>query len=652
MVLQRSTNPTARRVYMTITAQRPDSVRESTYLSGLDGLRAIAVAAVIVYHFSPSALPAGFLGVDVFFVVSGFLIARLLVSEVARSGRVSLPNFWGRRSRRLLPALATMTVVVCLAASVKFSDAEIHDVRAHAFSTLFYCANWVINHGQGYFATVGRPSPFLHIWSLAVEEQFYVVLPLVVFFTRPMLVRWPVRCAFAALAGAVASTLWMAALVSPDGDPSRAYLGSDSHAMGLLVGVALGVLAGAGQPWAEWQERLRAHARAVQATTVLACAALAGIVLTMRLADAATYGLYRGGFFVFSLATGVVIAAIALVPATPLSRLLSIPWLVAVGLRSYSLYLWHWPVRVFIGPTFADGAMLFTVRLAVSVVLAEVSFRCVERPFRTGAVARRIGSRGAVAFYAALVITTSVLVFSVAKPKPLPRQDFSAFAIDPSLRRVDTFGDSTALVFGYNGALHARELGISVGGDADLGCGIVQAEHFNGDVVFANPARCNNWAERWRLKLADDPKAEVILMAGAWDLLDHRVAGARVRFGTPQWNELVTSAYHDALRVLSEGGHPVYVFEVPCYGPGDPVAPIPDRGSAERIAAVNAILARLSREVANVKVVHWRELVCPGGRRVENIDGVQLWEPDNVHLTEGGAVVVWRWWLARVPAPR
>ena len=144
---------------MTVAERQAPSVRDPAYIGGLDGLRAIAVAAVIVYHFSPSALPAGFLGVDVFFVVSGFLISRLLVTGVARNGRVSPANFWGRRARRLLPALATMTVVVCIGAAYDFSKLELHDVRSQALGTLFYCANWVMNAGhQNYFATVGRPS--------------------------------------------------------------------------------------------------------------------------------------------------------------------------------------------------------------------------------------------------------------------------------------------------------------------------------------------------------------------------------------------------------------------------------------------------------------------------------------------------------------
>jgi peptidoglycan/LPS O-acetylase OafA/YrhL len=184
---------------MTPTGERPVAAKPA-YVGGLDGLRAVAVVAVIIYHFSPSALPAGFLGVDVFFVVSGFLISRLVLAEIVRTQSLGLGHFWARRARRLLPALATMTLVVVIAVAIKFSDVELHDIRAQVLGTLFYCANWVMIYAKGsYFTSVGRPSPFLHMWTLAVEEQFYFVLPLVFFAARRLIVRHPVRTSVVAL---------------------------------------------------------------------------------------------------------------------------------------------------------------------------------------------------------------------------------------------------------------------------------------------------------------------------------------------------------------------------------------------------------------------------------------------------------------------
>lgn len=644
---------------MTVTEARVSKSGRETYVAALDGLRAIAVAAVVVYHFAPSVLPAGFLGVDVFFVVSGFLIARLVTREIERSSTVSLANFWARRARRLLPALATVTVVVLVAAAISFSNAELHDVRAQALGTLFYCANWVMIFGKSnYFATLGRPSPFLHMWTLAVEEQFYLVLPLVLFAARRAVVRHPVRVATIALVGAVASTVWMGVLVSPTGDPSRGYLGSDSHAMGLLVGVALGVLAGVGAPWEAFGAWVRSNATARRAAPWLAAASLVAILVTMRATRDRTLALYRGGFLVFAVLCAVVIAVVVTMPEAPIARLLRVPWLVSIGLRSYSLYLWHWPVRVFVTPSAGlDGFGLFAVRLAISVVLAEASFRLVERPFRVGKVARRAGSRPAIAYFTALTLVAAVLVTTVAAPKPLPPTSLAQLKdpgvkLAPTTLRVDVFGDSTGLVFGLGGAFQARALDLSVGGDAELGCSIVGTDHVTDGRVIKNPAYCVGWQTRWQASMRKDPTARLAVMAGAWEALDQKVGTGVVRFGTSAWTDLITSTLRLALGILTADGRTVYLFDVPCYGAGDANDPIPERSDPHRIAALNEIFVNVARSTPKVRIVDWRTLVCPGGHRAEAVGGVHLWLADDQHLSYPGAVVVWKWWLPQLrPAP-
>jgi peptidoglycan/LPS O-acetylase OafA/YrhL len=640
---------------MTVTEQRVPRAAEDAYVGGLDGLRAIAVAAVVVFHFAPSVLPAGFLGVDVFFVVSGFLIARLVTREIERTGSVSLGNFWARRARRLLPALATLTVVVLCAAAISFSNAELHDLRAQALGTLFYCANWVIIFAKGnYFGNLGRPSPFLHMWTLAVEEQFYLVLPLALFAARRVVVRHPFGTATVALVGAIASTVWMGVLVSPTGDPTRAYLGSDSHAMGLLVGVALGVLAGAGEPWEVFTRWARSNTTAARTAPLLAAASLVAILVTMRVTRDRTLALYRGGFLVFAVLCAVIIAVVVSVPTAPIARLLRAPWLVAIGLRSYSLYLWHWPVRVFVTPRPGfDGVFLFGVRVVISIVLAELSFRFVEQPFRVGKVARRSGSRGAIAYFAALTLVAAVLVTTVAAPKPLPPSNLTKLNTlsgnhDAKALRVDLFGDSTALVLGYGGALRARELGISVGGDAELGCGIVRSDHVSAGRVLANPKECDGWQARWRASMRNDPGARLALMAGAWEALDQQTAFGVIRFGTRAWTDLIALSLRTALQTLTADGRTVYLFEVPCYGAGNANDRMPERSDPRRIAALNEIFATVARSIPKVQIVDWRTLVCPGGHRVESVGGVHLWQPDDQHLTSAGAVVVWKWWLPRL----
>jgi peptidoglycan/LPS O-acetylase OafA/YrhL len=634
--------------------QRPATAPSSdapAYVGGLDGLRAIAVVAVMLYHFSKDRLPAGFLGVDVFFVVSGFLISRLVVWEMFRTDRLSMLRFWARRARRLLPALGVVTLATLVAIAFTFSPIDLVDVRAQVIGTLLYCANWVIifTHGS-YFAAVGRPSPFLHMWSLAVEEQFYIVFPLVCFCARRWIIAHPVRAASVAVAGAVASTAWMWYLVKPLSDPTRAYLGTDSHAMGLLIGVALGIVAAARTPWERGTAWLTANARTARAYDALAWVTLLAIVLTMCWSGDSSYRLYRGGFLAFSIACGVVIVALVAVPGSTIARALRSPPLVAIGLRSYSLYLWHWPVRVIVEPHGGfTGWRVFMVRAVLSVGLAEISYRWVERPFRVGVVARNLGTRAAVAFFVVLGLLSLALVTTKDAPPPAPlialahlkQQDLNGL-------RVDVFGDSTGLVFGVAGAANSEKLHVNVGGDARNGCGLVHTDHFAPGQVISSSKKCSRYQQRWARIIRDGRNAINVLMTGAWDLLDQRVNGHTIRFGTQAWTDLVTGSVRDAVATLTATGKPVFVFEVPCYGDGDPSRPKLDRADPNRIDAMNRIYAQLAAENPRIRIIHWRSLVCPNGHRIEKLHGKQLWEHDDVHLTSEGAIEVWNWLLPQL----
>ena len=640
----------------------------SGYVPGVDGLRALAVAGVVIFHFSTDALRAGFLGVDVFFVVSGFLITRLLMREIAGTGGIGLVSFWGRRARRLLPAFAVMTVVVVIISAIEFTDNEMHDVRAHALGSLFYVANWVFIHGDAsYFATLGRPSPFLHTWTLAIEEQFYLLFPLVMLVFRRSALRRPLVAAAVALALAAASAAWMWQLVEPHRDPSRGYFGSDSHASGILVGVALGFLFSSGVV-----DRVR-EGRAALAN-VVGIVALVGVLVTMRVAAEDTIVLYRGGFFWFSVASAVVVAVVVRFPGAPLSRFLGVGALVAIGLRSYSIYLWHWPIRVFVtGEKFhVHGVWLFLVRMVILVVVSEVSFRLVEQPFRTGRIAQRTGSRGAIAAFASLILLTFVLVQTAARPRELPPTSLAAVTVPstvpppttstapgettvpvPVISRIDIFGDSTALVFGLAAALQPEAVpGVSVGGNAQLGCGFVDTDQYaNGRILPRHPD-CDGWEERWRQILRDEPDATLAVMTGAWDVLDHRVDGRTISFGTDEWTNLVRDSYRHAFGILTGDGRNVYVFAIPCYGEGEAAFPLPARAEKARIDAVNGFVDEIAAENPRVKIIPWRDIVCPGGTRAEEFNGVDLWESDGVHLTTEGAQAVWNWWLAQDPTAR
>jgi hypothetical protein len=220
----------------------------------------------------------------------------------------------------------------------------------------------------------------------------------------------------------------------------------------------------------------------------------------------------------------------------------------------------------------------------------------------------------------------------------------------PETLRVDVFGDSTGLVFGLGGAGKARQLDITVGGAAELGCSVVQTDHVSGRRVIANPSDCANWVAHWQTSMRNDPRARLALMTGAWETLDQRTGSGVVRFGTPAWTDLISSSLRLALGVLTGDGRTAYLFEVPCYGAGNANDPLPERGDPQRIAALNDIFASVAGSIPRVRIVHWRSFVCPGGHRVESIGGERLWLPDDQHLSAGGAFLVWKWWLPQLRA--
>lgn len=410
------------------------------YLSGLDGIRAIAVLAVVLYHGGIAWMPGGFLGVEVFFVLSGYLITSLLLAEWGQRERIDLKSFWIRRARRLLPALFLLLGVVLTFALVALPR-EVASLRADALAAFAYVTNWYhIFAEKSYFETIGRPSLLQHLWSLAVEEQFYILWPLI--FTVAM-ARWSRRRVLAGiLTGALASTVLMALLYEPAVDPSRIYYGTDTRAAELLFGAALAFVwepARLRQQGSEATGRLlgwfQAHARAPLALDLAGAVGLAGIIVAFLTIGEFDRFLYQGGFALVGIATVLLTAAVAHPRARWLPWFLGLPPLRWLGLRSYSLYLWHWPVNTVTRPHLdvpIDGLPLLALRVATSVVLAEISYRCIETPFRTGAVGRlwrslrtpagapRRRVQGWAAAGGTLMTFTVVIGVMVAQAKPPP----------------------------------------------------------------------------------------------------------------------------------------------------------------------------------------------------------------------------------------
>jgi peptidoglycan/LPS O-acetylase OafA/YrhL len=353
------------------------------YLPGLDGLRALAVAAVVIYHADLGLVPGGFLGVDVFFVISGFLITSLLLAEWESHGTLDLRRFWLRRARRLLPALVVV-VLGSLAFAVLFLPDSVARLRTDAAAAFGYVTNWYLIAGdQSYFDTIDRQSPLLHLWSLAVEEQFYLAWPVVLAVALRLVGR---RGALGlVVTGAAGSALLMALLAGADGDPSRAYYGTDTRLFALLIGAAVAFaplrtapLPGGAGRWAD----------------VLAVAGLAVLGWFALGTDSSEPSLYSGGLVIVALASALVVGAVIHPGGRGTQAVLELAPMRWLGTRSYGVYLWHWPVFSVTRPGLdvpVEGVPLLVARLVLVAVAAELSYRFVERPVRNGALGRAWG---------------------------------------------------------------------------------------------------------------------------------------------------------------------------------------------------------------------------------------------------------------------
>lgn len=355
------------------------------YMPGLDGLRALSVLAVIAYHLDLKWAQGGLLGVGIFFVLSGYLITDQLILELKTHQKVSLANFWIRRIRRLLPAMACMlafTAVWLISADPSWFQA----LKGNFLSSLFYVNNWyLIFHEVSYFESFGPPSPIGHLWSLSIEEQFYLIWPLVLVLGIKLIPRRG-RLLLWMLGGAILSAFVMAVIYEPGTDPSRVYYGTDTRAFALLVGAALALI------WPSWKIN---GGISSSARTLLDVSGGLGIaVLILLMVNVSEYDdwLYRGGFFVISLLTALVIAVLVH-PASRVGGVMGCKPLTWIGKRSYSLYIWHYPVVILSKSAVqveVGGFAQLLLPLAASFLLSALSYKYIEEPIRQGRFRARV----------------------------------------------------------------------------------------------------------------------------------------------------------------------------------------------------------------------------------------------------------------------
>ena len=639
----RPVHPGPSRYHPSVTSTDADAPNHLAYSPSLDGLRALAVAAVVVFHLRETGLTGGFLGVDTFFVLSGFLITTLLVLEWRRTRAIGLVAFWGRRARRLLPALIAVLVAVGIFAHFEVPTTELGRLRWDGIAGLFYVANWrFVASKQSYFDLFGAASPFRHLWSLAIEEQFYLVWPLVSMACLGLgRGRLRVLAAVAAV-GTVVSVALMAGLFNAD-DPSRAYYGTDTHAHPILIGVLLALVL-VGRPTLG-----PGMQRALNASGVVA---LAAIVAAFAFAHADSPTLYRGGSLAFAIAVAVVIASTLRAPNGPTAQLLRFRPFVMLGLISYGVYLWHWPIIVYATEVRVglSGAALDAFRLGLTLAFALASYFLVERPIRVrwrqrlrwplapagiglGLAAIVLGTTGATAapgfFGTGPPAVTSSTTLAPTQPG------------DPT--HVVLVGDSLAASLGpgLDDAMAAR--GVRFEAAATPGCSMLR-----GVTVAAN-GHPYPWSRpcaqaippALRTVVDTAPRPDLVLWLSTWDAVDRELGGHRVELGSQTGRVVLSREVKRTAALLTARGARLVILTVPQPVAGS-VAVLPGLDEAKRVRELNRLYQRSGPTAdGRVSIFDLSTIVCPGGRCPRRVRGIEL-RPDGAHFGTTGSAYVGR----------
>jgi peptidoglycan/LPS O-acetylase OafA/YrhL len=616
----------------------------------LDGLRGAAVVAVVLYHAGVPGAVGGYLGVDAFFVLSGYLITGLLLEEWERRGAIDVTAFWVRRLRRLVPAVL-LTLVGVAALCLVLDPALLGSVRGDGVATVAYAMNWrLIGQSSSYFDQF-TVSPLTHVWSLAIEEQFYLVWPLAV--VAVLRIGRSVRAVLVGTVGlAAASAAWMVVSYRPDVDPSRLYLGTDTRAQALLIGAALSAALATG---------VRVESDRTRRRLVAAAGAGAGVVVLAwtRLPGTAAV-LYRGGFTVLATIVALVILAGTQLGDNPVRRTLSFGPLRALGLVSYGVYLYHLPIFIWLDSErtgwAADSAGLLVLRLSVTLAAASSSYLLVEQPVREGRLDRlQIGAAmrpGLVP--AAIVLALALLGAATTRATPGVADTPSAGRpVAPPAQgeaRVLVVGDSVAysLALGLDGPVSA-ENHLSVWNDAVLFCELLPYPRQEAGLVLPASRTCEDWEARWRRDVAGFRPDLAVLQVGAWEIFDRLVDDEVVVFGSPASDRLLDDVLERAVAALGAGGAPVAVVTTPPLLRDDATNSQEwTQNETGRTDHFNARLAALARRHPDtVHLVDLGGFLCPGGSCRSEIDGAHV-RPDGLHFGPEDRPVVARWLAGRL----
>ncbi len=627
------------------------------------------------YHAGVTWLPGGLLGVDVFFVLSGFLITSLLLTEYRNTGRINLLGFWGRRARRLLPAMAVLLGAMIAWAAYVAPATSRASLRGDALSTLGYAANWrFIVSGQGYFDHFGPQSPLLHTWSVSVEEQFYLLWPLLLL----LVLRWRRRGVFTlAFLGGTASALLMLMLSLHGTSPDRLYYGTDTRALPLLLGCVLAALRPP-EGFAAKISAMRSEARAVSLRAVIQLLGIAGaaglVYCWLEVPDRSTW-LYRGGFAVVAVSAAGVVLSCADAPRGPLAWFLSLRPLRYIGAISYGLYLYHWPIFQYLTHkrTGLSGAELLGARFGATFAVAVLSYHLLEQPIRRGALSARklrrrmpnplakaalpaISLLVVASLVTGLVLTTQASATQITKaggsPEPVPSVQPPA-PKPPKLNSAQLAALNRPVRILIEGDSLASTLATGVGDEGQkynyqsfnlglLGCGLATGGPFRDDRGELMPQdNCANWPQ----KRADDVRVYdpdvVLFLAGRWEVLDRVHNGVWTHVGNPDYDAYLAQQMDLAIATPERGRRQGRAADDPVLraagaarrqplrllrpGARDPLQPAPARGGRPASEAGDRARSRQAADPARVvhadhqwdhRAVRRRRAPVRGGRSV------------------------------------
>lgn len=606
------------------------------------------MAVVLLFH--AGHLTGGYLGVDLFFVLSGFLITSLLLSERSATGRIDLLAFWGRRVRRLLPGLLLLLLGIAAYAAVIARPIDLDSIRADSLTALLYVANWhTIFEGSSYWEQSVAPSPLQHVWSLAIEEQFYLLWPLlVVAITRRR--RDPARMVWlVSIDLALASVLAFIVLYQMGASDTRIYVGTDTRAAAILVGASLAA-------WRAWH-RPTGRRESLEILTgtsrdwwteVSGLVAVAGLGVLWVTLDGTSTHFYQGGLFAASLLGMWIIAVVSRPGSTLIGQGLSVAPLQFLGRISYGLYLWHWPIFLaidqrngrlpFLGDRFLHEPWLFILKVGLSVALATASYHLVEMPVRHGFISRRFVpsiSFGAVAIAMVLVFVSTMGGVPILDPT---ESDTRAEVVVEDVPRMVIAGDSVALSVAVQVAADPASFDVNPVNRALAGC----------SVAFAGRP-----VQRW--DGSDDPPAPcadpvladvdaiapdlVFLMTGSRPNDATEIDGQFVQACDPRFDEQYAQDLTSLVENLRASGALV-ALGTTLYSSANAFVV---EGSEERITCVNQVIEQVADTVPGTFVVDVNDFLCPDGTCVETI-GDDPVRSDGLHFDDGpGGVAVSRW---------